>query len=129
MRVTVVGINYHPETTGIGPFNTGLCEYLAKDHEVEMISTFSYYPLWKKIPEEEKLLFRTDEIGPVTVHRGWHYVPAVATAIKRMVPYPKQSVTPVDLAHYLQKLHHHHGKESMTRQKSPARRRPSCRRF
>ena len=85
MRVTVVGINYHPETTGIGPFNSGLCEYLAKDHEVEMISTFSYYPLWKKIPEEEKLLFRTDEIGPVTVHRGWHYVPAVATAIKRMI--------------------------------------------
>ncbi len=85
MRVTVVGINYHPETTGIGPFNTGLCEYLAKDHEVEMISTFSYYPLWKKIPEEEKLLFRTDEIKSVKVHRGWHYVPAVATAIKRMV--------------------------------------------
>lgn len=85
MRVTVVGINYHPETTGIGPFNTGLCEYLAKGHEVEMISTFSYYPLWKKNPEDEKLLFRTDDIKTVTVHRGWHYVPAIATAIKRMV--------------------------------------------
>ncbi|MDB2499571.1 WcaI family glycosyltransferase [bacterium] len=85
MRVTVVGINYHPETTGIGPFNTGLCEYLAKDHEVEMISTFSYYPLWKKNPEDEKLLFRTDDIKTVTVHRGWHYVPVIATAIKRMV--------------------------------------------
>lgn len=85
MRVTVIGINYHPETTGIGPFNTGLCEYLTQDHEVEMISTFSYYPLWKKEPGEEKLLSRTDNINEVSVHRGWHYVPAKATAIKRMV--------------------------------------------
>ncbi|MCZ6671518.1 MAG: glycosyltransferase [Verrucomicrobia bacterium] len=85
MRVTVIGINYHPETTGIGPFNTGLCEYLKKSHEVEMISTFSYYPLWKKNPSEEKLLCRTDIINQVTVHRGWHYVPAKATAIKRMI--------------------------------------------
>lgn len=85
MRVTVVGINYHPETTGIGPFNTGLCEYLVQDHEVEMISTFSYYPLWRKIKGEEKLLSRTDNIEEVTVHRGWHYVPAKATAIKRMI--------------------------------------------
>jgi colanic acid biosynthesis glycosyl transferase WcaI len=50
-----------------------------------MISTFSYYPLWKKMSGEEKLLTRTDEIEDVTVHRGWHYVPAKATAIKRMV--------------------------------------------
>lgn len=85
MRVTVVGINYHPETTGIGPFNTGLCDYLSRTHEVEMISTFSYYPLWKKNPEDEKLLFRSDAVKGVTVHRGWHYVPEEATAIKRMV--------------------------------------------
>lgn len=85
MRVTVIGINYHPETTGIGPFNTGLCEYLSQNNEVEMISTFSYYPLWKKEPGEEKLLSRTDDINNISVHRGWHYVPAKATAIKRMV--------------------------------------------
>ena len=85
MRVTVVGINYHPETTGIGPFNTDLCEYLAKGHEVEMISTFSYYPSWKKEPGEENLWFRKDRIKKVTVRRGWHYVPEKATAIKRMV--------------------------------------------
>ena len=85
MRVTVIGINYHPETTGIGPFNTGLCEYLSKAHEVEMISTFSYYPLWKKLPGEEKLVRRTEVLNDVKLHRGWHYVPAKATAIKRMV--------------------------------------------
>lgn len=85
MRVTVVGINYHPETTGIGPFNTGLCEYLSRNHAVEMISTFYYYPDWKKLPGEEKLPCRTDRIREVTVHRGWHYVPARATAVKRMI--------------------------------------------
>jgi colanic acid biosynthesis glycosyl transferase WcaI len=85
MRVTVIGINYYPETTGIGPFNTGLCDYLSQRNEVEMISTFSYYPGWKKQPGEEKLLSRTEKIKAVTLHRGWHYVPAKATAIKRII--------------------------------------------
>ncbi len=85
MKLTVIGINYYPETTGIGPFNTGLCEYLKDRHEVSMVSTFSYYPLWKKNPGEEKLISRTDTINNVTVHRGWHYVPTKATAIKRII--------------------------------------------
>ena len=85
MRVAVIGINYHPETTGIEPFNTGLCEYLSQRHEVEMISTFTYYPEWRKLPEEAGLLFRTDQIKEGKVHRAWHYVPPIASAIKRML--------------------------------------------
>jgi colanic acid biosynthesis glycosyl transferase WcaI len=85
MRITVIGINYHPETTGIGPFNTGLCEYLSQRHQVEMISTFSYYPTWKKLPEDSKLLYRTVQIKEVKVHRGWHYVPGKVTALKRII--------------------------------------------
>ena len=50
-----------------------------------MISTFSYYPLWKKRAAEKKLLTRTDELNGVTVHRSWHYVPAKVTAIKRII--------------------------------------------
>jgi hypothetical protein len=30
LRITVWGINYAPELTGIAPFNVALCEYLVQ---------------------------------------------------------------------------------------------------
>jgi len=77
MRVIVWGINYAPEVTGIGPHNAALCEFLsANGHGVEMIATFSYYPAWRKLPEDRGKLYRTDVLNGVPVHRCWHYVPA-----------------------------------------------------
>jgi colanic acid biosynthesis glycosyl transferase WcaI len=85
MRIIVWGINYSPELTGIGPFNAGLCDYLAeRGHQVEMVTTFSYYPRWKKAAADRGQLFRTDRIGGVPVHRCWHYVPARATTLRRI---------------------------------------------
>ena len=55
MRVIVWGINYAPEFTGIAPHNVALCEFLhARGHDVEMVSTFSYYPTWRKLPEDRR---------------------------------------------------------------------------
>lgn len=86
MRIHVWGINYSPEVTGIAPCNTALCEFLRdRGHTVAMITTFFYYPAWKKLPGEENILFRTDDIDDVPVHRCWHYVPAKATTIRRMI--------------------------------------------
>ena len=52
MRILVWGINYAPEVTGIGPCNTVLCEHLrAAGHEVEMVTSFPYYPGWRKRAE------------------------------------------------------------------------------
>jgi len=85
MDITVIGINYHPESTGIGPFNTGLCEHLSQKHQVRMISTFPYYPEWKKRPEDQGKWSRSEERNGVLLHRMWHYVPARASAIKRMI--------------------------------------------
>ena len=85
MRIIVWGINYAPELTGIGPFNTGLCEHLADcGHQVEMVTTFPYYPFWKKIPDDHGRVYRTDVIDRVWVHRCWQYVPARATTVRRM---------------------------------------------
>lgn len=85
MRIIVWGINYSPELTGIAPFNTGMCDYLREQgHEVEMITSFPYYPFWQKIPGDRGQLFRTDEIDGVQVHRCWHYVPRRVTTIRRM---------------------------------------------
>jgi colanic acid biosynthesis glycosyl transferase WcaI len=86
MKVTVWGINYAPEVTGIAPYNVALCRYL-KDHghDVRMVTTFCYYPAWKKLPEDAGRLYRTDLIEGVPVHRCWHYVPAKPNSIKRIL--------------------------------------------
>jgi colanic acid biosynthesis glycosyl transferase WcaI len=86
MRVVVWGINYAPEFAGIAPHNVALCEFLEREgHDVEMLTTFSYYPSWRKRPEDCGRLFRTDLINGVPVHRCWHFVPARVSALKRIV--------------------------------------------
>jgi len=86
MRVIVWGINYAPEITGIAPHNVALCEFLQRDgHDVEMVTTFSYYPAWRKRDEDRHELFRTDRINGVPVHRCWHFVPQQVSAWKRIV--------------------------------------------
>ena len=85
LRVTVWGINYSPELIGIAPYNTALCQFLLrKGHEPRMVTTFAYYPSWKKLPGEECRLYRTDVIEGVPVHRCWHYVPAKVTTLRRI---------------------------------------------
>lgn len=86
MRVVVWGINYAPEFTGIAPHTVALCEYLrARGDDVEMVTTFSYYPAWQKLPEDRGVAFRTDVINGVKVRRCWHYVPARVSALKRIL--------------------------------------------
>ncbi len=86
MKVAVWGINYSPEVTGIAPYNVALCRHLkAAGHDVRMVTTFSYYPTWKKLPEDAGRLYRTDTIDGVPVHRCWHFVPAKPSALKRIL--------------------------------------------
>jgi colanic acid biosynthesis glycosyl transferase WcaI len=86
MRVIVWGINYAPEITGIAPHNVALCEFLRRHgHDVEMVTTFSYYPAWRKRAEDRRLFYRTDRINGVPVHRCWHFVPQRLSAGKRIV--------------------------------------------
>src|SRR5919201_2977155 len=86
MRVIVWGINYAPEITGIAPHNVALCEFLRRAGvEVEMITTFAYYPVWRKARRDQYSLFRTDWINGVPVHRCWHFVPKRASPWKRIL--------------------------------------------
>ena len=85
MRVIVWGINYGPEYTGIAPHNVALCDFLRdQGHDAEMVTTFSYYPTWRKLPEDRGKLYRTDLIKGVQVHRCWHFVPERVSALKRI---------------------------------------------
>ena len=86
MRIIVWGINYAPEFTGIAPHSIALCEFLhARGHDVEMVSAFSYYPTWRKLPQDEGKLYRTDVVNGVPVHRCWHFVPERVSAVKRII--------------------------------------------
>ncbi len=86
MRVIVWGINYAPEFTGIAPHSVALCEFLLRQgHDVEMVSSFPYYPTWQKRPEDRGRIYRTDVVNGVSVHRCWHFVPARVSALKRIV--------------------------------------------
>lgn len=86
MKITVWGINYDPEPTGIGPFSTDLCVFLAeRGHAVTMISTFPYYPWWKKPAEARGKLHQKEVMKGVEVHRCWHWVPAKPSTLKRLI--------------------------------------------
>lgn len=86
MRVIVWGINYAPEFAGIAPHNVALCEFLdAEGHDVEMLTTFAYYPTWQKSAEDRGRLYRTDVVNRIAVHRCWHFVPGRVSALKRIL--------------------------------------------
>src|SRR4051812_4429091 len=86
MRVVVWGINYAPEFTGIAPHSVALCEFLEREgHDVEMVTSFSYYPTWQKRPEDWGRLYRTDVVNGIPVHRCWHFVPTRVSALKRIL--------------------------------------------
>ncbi|SRR5579862_1198282 len=86
MRIIVWGINYAPEVTGIAPCNVRLCEGLAaRGHSVEMVTSFAYYPAWKKRRKDKYWLFRTDKLNGIPVHRCWQYVPWRVTAVRRIL--------------------------------------------
>ena len=86
MRVIVWGINYAPEFTGIAPHSVALCEFLrGVGHEVEMVTSFAYYPTWQKHPEDRGHVYRADLVNGVPVHRCWHFVPAKVSALKRIL--------------------------------------------
>ncbi len=86
MHVAFLGINYWPDETGIAPFTTGRCEYLASQgHRVTVFTGFPYYPSWR-IPEHyQGRLFSREERNRVTVLRSWLYVPKGVNATRRIL--------------------------------------------
>lgn len=85
MKVILWGINYAPESIGIAPFNQDLCEFLARrGQEVSAVTSFPYYPHWRKEPGDRGQWHRAEQVGGVKVHRCWCYVPAKVTSLRRM---------------------------------------------
>ena len=86
MRILILSINYWPEVTGIGAFTTYRAEYLAATgHEVEVCTTFPYYPDWKVPPEYSGKLGRKEKRNGVSIVRSYAYVPNPVTPLKRIL--------------------------------------------
>jgi len=85
MRIVYLGINYWPDETGIAPFATGRCEYLAaRGHEVIACSAPPYYPQWRVPTTYRGRLGSREERNGVTILRSWLYVPRRLSAARRI---------------------------------------------
>jgi len=86
MRVLILSINYWPEVTGIGAFTTYRAEHLAAmGHQVEVCTTFPYYPDWSVQASYVGKIAQVDKRNGVTIVRGYAYIPNPVTALKRVL--------------------------------------------
>jgi len=86
MRVLIIGINYRPEPTAVGPYTAGLAEHLAaRGDEVTVLTGLPSYPGWRLMRGTPRRLLATERLDGVTVVRAAHYIPAAQTAAKRAV--------------------------------------------
>jgi colanic acid biosynthesis glycosyl transferase WcaI len=80
MRILVLGINYIPEKTAIGPFTAGLSEHLTKSgHEVQVVTGFPYYPEWRVHEGYRGRFYMREFVNGVDVRRIWHSIPSRAS--------------------------------------------------
>lgn len=86
MKFTVTSINFAPDAAGIAVYSTDFPIFLVEcGDNVTMVTGFSYYPQWKKRPEDKGRLFAREEHRGVQVFRGYLYVPQMASAFRRMI--------------------------------------------
>jgi colanic acid biosynthesis glycosyl transferase WcaI len=86
MKILILSINYWPEVTGIGAFTTYRAEYLARaGHDVEVCTSFPYYPEWRVPREYAGRLAMTEERNGVKIVRSYLYVPKPVTSFRRIL--------------------------------------------
>ena len=83
-RVLVLGLNYAPEHTGIGPYTAGMARGLSREYDVQVVTAHPHYPAWQISAGYGS--WRQDERdGDVAVRRLRHYVPANPTGPTRVL--------------------------------------------
>jgi colanic acid biosynthesis glycosyl transferase WcaI len=80
VSILLIGINYAPEITGIGPYTTGLADHFARQgHSVRVITGLPHYPQWRR-----GQVSSNGSSNP-SVSRHWHFIPRKPTALGRVV--------------------------------------------
>lgn len=85
MRILVYGINYAPELTGIGKYTGEMAAWLAKAHDVAVVTAMPYYPQWEVSGKYKGRWWFTEDSENVRIYRCPLYVPKKVTAIKRII--------------------------------------------
>lgn len=84
LRITILGLNYAPETTGNAPYTSSLAEGLARaGHSVHVLAGYPHYPEWTLRKGYSGWKLR-EEINGVSVTRFRHHIPGTPTALSRM---------------------------------------------
>jgi glycosyltransferase involved in cell wall biosynthesis len=84
-RVTIIGINYWPEPTGIAPYTSGLAEGLAAvGRRVQVVTAFPHYPAWRISPGYDGRRI-SEAISGVGVRRNRPYVPSRPAGVRRLL--------------------------------------------
>ena len=76
MRILIIGLNYLPESTAIGPYTAGLAEHLLRvGHDVEVLTGFPMAPQWRVWDGYRGRWFSRERINGVKVTRSYLFVP------------------------------------------------------
>lgn len=83
ISVTVIGINFAPESSGIAPYTTGLAAGLMeRGHDIQVLTGFPHYPQWRRTSTNHG--FRSNEvIRGVRIRRLNHPVPRGSSPVGR----------------------------------------------
>jgi colanic acid biosynthesis glycosyl transferase WcaI len=77
MRFLIIGLNYLPESTSIGPYTADLAQYLqGAGHQVRVITGFPMAPQWRVWEGYRERWFMRETINDIRVLRTFLYVPA-----------------------------------------------------
>ena len=84
-RLLICCVNYAPEILGTAPYTRDLAEWFAgRGWDVRVITTYPYYPQWRRRPGDPRFGYRTERSDGVTVRRCPSWIPATPTGLKRL---------------------------------------------
>jgi colanic acid biosynthesis glycosyl transferase WcaI len=76
MRILIIGLNYLPEATAIGPYTADLAAHLQREgHDVQVSTGFPNAPQWKVWEGYEGRWWMKETIDGIPVTRTYLYVP------------------------------------------------------
>lgn len=83
--VTVLGMNYPPEPTGISPYTGALSHGLVRrGFRVSVVTAHPHYPDWRVAPGYGQWS-RREHMAGVSLRRLKHYVPSQPTGVRRLL--------------------------------------------
>ncbi len=83
MRITLIGLNYKPEVTGIAPYTADVAEGLSgRGYDINVVTGFPHYPQWAPDPRYAGPTIE-EMVDGVHVTRHRHYVPGSMTVTQR----------------------------------------------